>query len=60
MSSDICSKNFKAFYENIERIGLSPDEIAQRVKESLPLIAEDIYLGRMECRFYEITGSVQC
>lgn len=52
MSSDICSKNFKAFYENIERIGLSPDEIAQRVKESLPLIAEDIYLGRMECRFY--------
>ena len=42
MSSDICSKNFKAFYENIERIGLSPDEIAQRVKESLPLIAEDI------------------
>ncbi|MBQ8932328.1 MAG: hypothetical protein IJ045_07855, partial [Ruminiclostridium sp.] len=40
------------FYNSIERIGLSPDEIAQRVKESLPLIADDIYLGRMECKFY--------
>ena len=52
MSSNICSKNFIEFYNNIEKIGLSPDEIALKVKESLPLIAEDIYLGRMECRFY--------
>ena len=52
MSSNICSKNFIEFYNSIERIGLSPDEIATSVKESLPLIADDIYLGRMECKLY--------
>ncbi len=52
MSNNICSENFMTFYNNIEKIGLSPDEIALSVKESLPLIAEDIYLGRMECKFY--------
>ncbi len=51
MSSILCSENFKAFYDSIERVGLPLEQLADVVAAELPTIAGDISLGRMTINF---------
>ncbi len=49
MNSILCSENFKKFFGNIESAVLPPKEISDVVGKNLPIIADEISLGKMVC-----------
>ncbi len=51
MSSLICSENFREFFNNVEKTGLSLDEYSVLVGSNLPLIADELHLGRLKSIF---------
>ena len=51
MEAKICSENYRLFFDGINRTGISVAEVAALVKEKVPVIAGDIHLGKLICRF---------
>lgn len=52
MKNKLCSENFISFFNDIEKVGLTIDEIAGVISGSIPKIASDIFLGKLSCCFF--------
>ena len=51
MKNRLCSENFGVFFDRLEELGATLDEIMFRTRDNMPLIAEDIKLGKMLVEF---------
>ena len=51
MSSILCSESFRNFYNNIEKVGMPLKELADVIAAELPVIADEMSLGRMTVEF---------
>ncbi|MBO5082510.1 MAG: GGDEF domain-containing protein [Lachnospiraceae bacterium] len=51
MKNRLCSENFGVFFDRLEELGATLDEIMFRTRDNMPLIAEDIKLGKMIVEF---------
>lgn len=51
MKNRLCSEKFGVFFDRLEELGATLDEIMFRTRDNMPLIAEDIKLGKMIVEF---------
>lgn len=51
MNSVLCSKNFREFFDGIETIGLPLFNLTELISSRIPVIADDLHLGRLVCEF---------
>ncbi len=52
MKKRLCSGNFRKFFGSIDKIGLSIEELAELIRDSIHLIADDLDLGRLSITFF--------
>lgn len=52
MKNSLCSGNYKEFYGSIDKIGLATEELISVIASSMPLIAEDMSLGKLVVHFF--------
>ncbi|MBQ8903558.1 MAG: GGDEF domain-containing protein [Oscillospiraceae bacterium] len=52
MKNSLCSRNFRNFFSSIDKIGLSIEELAELIRENIPIIADDLELGRLSIVFF--------
>lgn len=51
MKNRLCSENFGVFFDRLERLGATLDEIMFQARDNMYLIADDIKLGKMMVEF---------
>lgn len=52
MKNRLCSEGYLKFFSCIDKIGLSTEELVDVIRDNMPLIADDIDLGKLNIRFY--------
>lgn len=52
MKNSLCSENYRKFFSSIDKMGLSTEELIAVIAESIPLIADDMTLGKMVVHFF--------
>lgn len=52
VSNVLCSRNFKHFFNSIEKLGLPIEQLIAIINNEIKLIAPDINLGRLVCEFH--------
>ncbi len=59
MKNSLCSGNYKKFYGSIDKIGLATEELISVISESMPLIAEDMTLGKLIVHFFSPSSPLE-
>ncbi len=52
MKKSLCSGNYKKFFGSIDKYGLTIEELISVISENMPLIAEDMTLGKLVVHFF--------